>query len=170
MCFGGLLPKPLKISIKKPSLPFAPRLLAALRAAPQRHLEYQILRSCCAGVIGRRRATRQGLLDVANQPGQPIRSVLVALVGQTLQLLEVAMLCRQLSQPLRSVLVTFVYQASQLLKIAMLCRQLSQPIRSVLVPAVHQPPQLLKIATLCRQLSQPIRSVLVAIVGQPTQH
>ena len=58
MCFGGLLPKPLKISIKKPSLPFAPRVLAALRAAPRRRLEYQIVKSCCAGVIGRRRATR----------------------------------------------------------------------------------------------------------------
>jgi hypothetical protein len=55
----------------------------------------------------------QGLFDVANQLGQPIRSLLVALVGQTLQLLEVATLCGQLGQPIRSLLISIIGQPTQ---------------------------------------------------------
>jgi hypothetical protein len=84
----------------------------------------------------------QGLFDFANQLGQQTLSALVALVHQTLQLLEVAALCGQLGQP----------------------------IGGVLVPVVHQTPQLIEVAALCSQLGQPIRSLLVTIIGKPTQY
>jgi len=59
------------------------------------------------------RPSGQGLFDVANQLGQQTLSVLVALVHQTLQLLDVAALCSQRGQPIRSLLVTIIGKPTQ---------------------------------------------------------